>query len=35
MLTGNGYRHLGLPEPARAGQLDLIVPADPAEVPID
>jgi len=40
MLTGNGYRHLGLPEPDRAGQLELIAPADPvpldpAEVPLD
>jgi holliday junction DNA helicase RuvB len=35
MLTGNGYRHLGLPEPERAGQLELIAPADPAEVPLD
>jgi Holliday junction DNA helicase RuvB len=35
MLTANGYRHLGLPEPEHAGQLDLIAPADPAEVPLD
>jgi Holliday junction DNA helicase RuvB len=37
MLTGNGYRHLGLAEPDRAGQLELIAPAapDPAEVPLD
>ncbi|MFZ5792804.1 MAG: Holliday junction branch migration DNA helicase RuvB [Pseudomonadota bacterium] len=35
MLTGNGYRHLGLAEPARPGQLDLIADADPAEVPLD
>jgi hypothetical protein len=42
MLTGNGYRHLGLAEPDRAGQLELIAPAapdpallDPSEVPLD
>jgi Holliday junction DNA helicase RuvB len=35
MLTGNGYRHLGLAEPVRPGQLDLIADADPAEVPLD
>ncbi len=37
MLTGGGYRHLGLEEPQRAGQLELLagVPIDPAEVPVD
>jgi Holliday junction DNA helicase RuvB len=35
MLTANGYRHLGLPEPDRVGQLELIAPADPEEVPLD